>query len=103
MLGIGLSLSNMREAGKALFTNRTGEFTRTPKYADVKKNGDWRNRQYQIPLDHLWILEPAFALLGFGAMGIAIRHSNFTVLFVLMPFALSNAFVFALTFAQSGR
>ena len=34
-LGFGLSLSNTREAGKALLTNRIWEFNRTPKYADL--------------------------------------------------------------------
>lgn len=103
LLGFGISLSNLREAGKALFTNRTWEFTRTPKYADLQNNQDLRVRKYQVPLDHLWMAELAFVILGLWSVGTAIQHANFTVLFILVPFTLSYGFVFLFSILQSRK
>jgi len=101
LLGFGISLSNLREAGKALFTNRTWEFTRTPKYADLKNNQDLKVRKYQVPLDPLWMVELGFVILGLWSVGIAIQQANFTVLFILVPFTISYGFVFLFSILQS--
>jgi cellulose synthase/poly-beta-1,6-N-acetylglucosamine synthase-like glycosyltransferase len=103
LLGFGVSLSNTLEAGKALFSNRTWEFTRTPKYADLQNKEGWRARKYQIPLDPIWTLELAFACTGAVAIGFAIWHSNYSVLLILIPFTIAYFFVCFLTVLQSGR
>ncbi len=103
LLGFGISLSNMREAGKALFTDRVWEFTRTPKYANLQNKHDWRLMKYQIPLDLLWIWELVFVMVGLWAIGTAIEHTNFTVLLILVPFTLSYGFVMVLSILQSRK
>jgi cellulose synthase/poly-beta-1,6-N-acetylglucosamine synthase-like glycosyltransferase len=103
LLGFGISLSNTLEAGKALFSNRIWEFTRTPKYADLANRGEWRARRYQTVLNPVWMLELLFACLGVYAMGCAIGRSNYFVLLILVPFTISYAFVSLLTVLQSRR
>jgi cellulose synthase/poly-beta-1,6-N-acetylglucosamine synthase-like glycosyltransferase len=101
LLAFGISLSNTREAAKALFTNRIWSFVRTPKYADLKNKQDWQMRKYQIPLESVWILELAFIILGALAIVVAIQHSIIAPLLILAPFTLGYAFVFLLTILQS--
>ncbi len=72
MLSLGISLSNLREAVKALFTNRAWEFTRTPKYAALQNKQDWQKKKYQVPVDIIWISELILVLLGI--MGNLVRH-----------------------------
>jgi cellulose synthase/poly-beta-1,6-N-acetylglucosamine synthase-like glycosyltransferase len=103
LIGFGLSLNNTREAAKALFTNNTWEFGRTPKYADLQNKQDWKFRKYQIRLDFLWIAEIAFAILGFLSIGLAFLNSNFFPLFILVPFTFGYAYVCVLTILQSRR
>jgi len=103
LLGFGLSLSNTREAGKALLTDRIWEFNRTPKYADLKNKQDWRKKEYQVSMDLLWIVELLFLLAGLVTIWIAIRSSNFPVLLVLLPFVLGYAFILLFTLMQSRR
>jgi cellulose synthase/poly-beta-1,6-N-acetylglucosamine synthase-like glycosyltransferase len=101
LLGYGISMNNSIEAGKALFTNRDWEFTRTPKYADLQKVGEWKTRKYQIPLDFVWVLELALICLGGTTIGFATWHSNFGVLIILIPYTAAYTFVFLLTIIQS--
>ena len=101
LLGFGLSLNDTREAGKALFTNRTWEFGRTPKYANLQNKQDWKSMKYQIPLNSMWIGELAFAVLGSVAIGSAVQQSNFTSLLILVPFTAGYVFIFMLTILQS--
>jgi hypothetical protein len=103
MLGFGISLSNTLEAGKALFSNRTWEYTRTPKFADPPNKEEWRARKYQTALDPLWILELLFAGLGAFAINFAIGHSNYSALSILIPFTVAYSFVSFLTVLQSRR
>ena len=103
LLGYGVSMSNSIEAGKALLTNRNWEFNRTPKYADLHNNGDWKSRKYQIPLDFTWILELILIFLGLLAIGFAILHSNLGALLILIPYTTAYAFVFVLTIIQSRK
>ena len=103
LLGYGVSMSNSIEAGKALLTNRDWEFKRTPKYADLNHNGDWKSRKYQIPLDFTWILELILSLLGVITIGYAILHSNIGALSILIPYTTAYAFVFTLTIVQSRK
>ena len=103
LLSLGISLSNMREAGKALFSNRNWEFKRTPKYADLNNRQEWRSRRYQISIDPLWIAELLFTLLGMVSIGMAIHVSNYSVLMILVPFTISYAIVLWLTLQQSRK
>jgi cellulose synthase/poly-beta-1,6-N-acetylglucosamine synthase-like glycosyltransferase len=101
LLCLGISLSTMRGVGRGLFTNRAWEWTRTPKYTDLKNNQDWRQSKYQIPLDRLWILEFVFVMLGLWAIATAMQHMDFNVLLILVPFTLGYIFVFFFSILQS--
>jgi cellulose synthase/poly-beta-1,6-N-acetylglucosamine synthase-like glycosyltransferase len=101
LLGYGVSLSNTIEAGKALLSNRNWAFARTPKYATLETGGEWRTKQYQTPLDYVWILEFSLIALGGIAIGFAIRQLNFGILLFLIPYTSAYAFVFLLTILQS--
>ena len=103
LLGFGFSLSNTREAIKALFTNRIWEFNRTPKYADLHNKEEWRLKRYQIRSDKFWILELIFAMTGLWAIGVAIQNQNFSVLFILVPFTISYGFVLLSAILQSQK
>ena len=103
LLGFGISLNNTFEAGKALFSNRSWEFTRTPKYADLQNKTVWRTKKYQIALNPIWILEMIFAFTGAIAIVFALSHSNFSVLLILLPFTIAYFFIFSQTVLQSWR
>ena len=103
MLGCGISLSTTIEAGKALLTNRTWTFKRTPKYAIQSDNDGWQNKRYQVSVDYVCLLELALVCLGTSAISYAIWRSNFGVLLVLVPFTAAYAFVSILTILQSRR
>jgi hypothetical protein len=101
LIGCGISLSNTIEAGKALLTNRNWAFRRTPKYAILQANEEWRGKRYQVPLDYVFFLE--LACVGFGAISIvsSIWHMNYGVLLILFPFTIAYGFVWLLTLQQS--
>ena len=101
LLGSGISVSNTIEAIKALFTNRMWEFKRTPKYANLQSKEGWRNRRYQIPLDFVFLLELASVFLGLVASTIAILHSHYFVLIILVPYTTAYIFIALLTYHQS--
>jgi cellulose synthase/poly-beta-1,6-N-acetylglucosamine synthase-like glycosyltransferase len=101
LLGSGISVSNTIEAIKALFTNRMWEFKRTPKYANLQSKEGWRNRRYQIPLDFVFLLELASGFLGLVASTIAILHSHYFVLVILVPYTTAYIFIALLTYHQS--
>jgi hypothetical protein len=101
LLGIGISVSNTIEAIKALFTNRQWEFKRTPKYANVKDEEGVRNRRYQVPLDFVFLLELASVCLGLIATIIAILHTHYFVLVILIPYTAAYIFITIMTFRQS--
>jgi hypothetical protein len=100
-LCFGISLSTMQGVAKGLFTNRSWEWTRTPKFADPQNKQAWRKSKYQIPLDPIWIWELAFTAVGLWAIGTAVQHLNFTDLIILVPFTLSYGFVFLFSILQS--
>jgi len=101
LLGCGVSLSNTIEAGKALLTNRSWTFKRTPKYAIQHDKGEWQDKKYQVPLDFVCFLELALACLGIIAMGYAAWLSNFALLLILVPYTAAYGFVSLLTIRQS--
>ncbi|HEY6073616.1 MAG TPA: glycosyltransferase family 2 protein, partial [Anaerolineales bacterium] len=101
LLCFGISLSATRGVVKALFTDRAWEWTRTPKYAQLRKGQNWRESRYQIPLDPLWIWELIFSITGLLAIAQAFRISNLTALLILVPFTLSYGFVLVFSILQS--
>ena len=101
LIGFGTSLNNTLGAVKALFSNRAWEWTRTPKYSDLKSQAGWRTKNYQITSNHVWLMELAFACLGIVATVYAIRYSNFSPILILVPFTIAYAFVSILTVLQS--
>jgi cellulose synthase/poly-beta-1,6-N-acetylglucosamine synthase-like glycosyltransferase len=101
LLGFGISLSNTIEAGKALLSNRTWDFNRTPKYASLQKDRDWMKKQYQIPLDFTWALELLLVCLGGVSIGVAIWNANYGALAILIPYTSAYLFVSSLTVFQS--
>ena len=103
LLGYGVSMSNTIEAGKALLTNRNWAFARTPKYASMQHEGEWKTKKYQTPLDFVWALELALIVFGGITIGFAVRHSNFGILLFLAPYTAAYAFVFSLTIIQSRK
>jgi cellulose synthase/poly-beta-1,6-N-acetylglucosamine synthase-like glycosyltransferase len=103
LLCFGISLSTMQGVAKGLFTNRSWEWTRTPKFADLQNKQAWRRSKYQIPLDPVWMWELAFTAVGLWAIGAAVQHLNFTDLIILVPFTLSYGFVFWFSILQSRR
>jgi cellulose synthase/poly-beta-1,6-N-acetylglucosamine synthase-like glycosyltransferase len=100
LICFGISLSTTRGVGRALFTNRAWEWTRTPKYAALQNKQDWRQKQYQLPADLLWILELMCVLLGLLAIKTALLHVNYTILFMLVPFTISYGFVLLFSIPQ---
>lgn len=103
LLCFGISLSTMQGVGKGLFTNRSWEWTRTPKFADLQNKRALRQKKYQIPLDPVWIWELASVALGVWAIVAAIQHLNFIVILILVPFTLSYGFVFLFSILQSQK
>ncbi len=100
ILGFGTSLSNTIGAGKALFTDRAWEWTRTPKYADLKDLASVQTKKYHSASNHVWLLELAFAAMGVLASIYAIRTLNFSVLMILVPFTLAYALVSLLSITE---
>jgi cellulose synthase/poly-beta-1,6-N-acetylglucosamine synthase-like glycosyltransferase len=100
LICFGISLSTTRGVGRALFTNRAWEWTRTPKYAALQNKQDWRQKQYQLPADLLWISELLCVLLGLLAIRTAILHVNYAILFMLVPFTISYGFVLLFSIPQ---
>jgi len=101
MIGFGTSLNNTLGAGKALFSNRAWGWDRTPKYADLKSQSGWRTKKYKINSNLVWLLELAFACLGVFAIIHAFLHSNYTALFILVPFTFAYGFISLQTKLQS--
>jgi hypothetical protein len=103
LLGYGVSLSNTIEAGKALLSNRNWAFSRTPKYATLQNEGEWRTKIYQTPLGFVWALELALIVLGGITICFSVQHSDFGILLFLAPYTAAYAFVFSLTIIQSRK
>ncbi len=100
VLGFGTSLSNTIGAGKALLSDRAWEWTRTPKYADLKDIASVQTKKYRTSSNYVWLLELAFAALGVLAISYAIRTLNLSVLTILVPFTIAYAIVSLLTITQ---
>ena len=103
LVGCGVSINNSVEAARALFTNRSYSFERTPKYGIKQKEGDWRNKKYQVQLDFVVLLELFFVALGVFSISTAVWNSNYGILMILVPYTTAYAFVVTLTISQSRK
>lgn len=103
ILGYGICVSNTVEAFKGLFLKSTGVFKRTPKYAVMGKNGSWRDKKYQIPIDSVSIFELGSFILAVYAISRSIFFSNYGVAAILSLFAFSFLLVFVATLFQRGK
>ena len=101
LLGCGVSLSNTIEAGKALLSNQSWAFRRTPKYALQHDKERWQTKKYQVPLDFMWALELILVSLGIFSIADAIWRVNYDMLVILIPYTIAYAFVVVLTAWQS--
>jgi cellulose synthase/poly-beta-1,6-N-acetylglucosamine synthase-like glycosyltransferase len=103
LLGYGISVSNTIEAAKAFLLKGSGVFRRTPKYAVVGRDGTWKDKRYQVPLDYTSIAEALSVLLAAAAIGRAVVFSNFGIILILGVYAFAFVFVFSTTISQSGK
>jgi cellulose synthase/poly-beta-1,6-N-acetylglucosamine synthase-like glycosyltransferase len=103
MIGFGVSLSNSVEALKALFSARSWPFKRTPKYAVVRTEDDWKGKRYQVSFDVLGLLEALLAAIGIAGAFMAGAHANVGLVPVLALYAASYALVSGLTLLHSRK
>jgi hypothetical protein len=95
-LGIGLSLTNVRAVLEAL-TNKSTEFTRTPKYRIEGEEGEWRDKKYRAPEDFSMVGELLLAVYFLAAVVFAIAEQYW----IGVPFLLIFFNGFAYTAAVS--
>ncbi len=103
ILGYGISISNSVSVLSGLFSNRTGTFLRTPKYAITRKDHSWREKKYQLSLNRVSILEGVAVAISALAITKAIATSNLGIIPILAVYASGYILVFALTLLQSLR
>lgn len=101
VIGYGISISNSVGALSGLFLSRTGEFSRTPKYAIARQGDKWRGKKYQIRLQKTTVLEGGAVLLAGVAMARALQTGNLGILPILLVYAVCYGFVFVLTVRHS--
>ncbi len=102
-LGYGISVSNTIEAAKAILLKESGVFKRTPKYAVIGKDGTWRDKKYQVPLDSTSLVEALSVILAAVAIGRAVAFNNLGIIIILGVYAFAYIFVFSTTISQSGK
>jgi cellulose synthase/poly-beta-1,6-N-acetylglucosamine synthase-like glycosyltransferase len=100
VLGYGMSISNSVQALSGLFSTQTGTFSRTPKYAVVRTDEDWRGKRYQIPLTMTTFLEAGAVSLASFASVWALYTENFGIIPILLVYLTGYTFTFYLTLRQ---
>jgi cellulose synthase/poly-beta-1,6-N-acetylglucosamine synthase-like glycosyltransferase len=100
VLGYGISISNSVQALGGLFSQRTGTFSRTPKYAIEGRGQTWEGKKYQISSRGTMALELSAAVLAGAAFVYGVVTSNFGILPVLAVYLLGYSFVLYLTLYQ---
>lgn len=101
IIGYGVSLSNTIGALKGLLLNKTGTFSRTPKYAIMAKTDDWKGKKYQVPMDLTALLELLAACWGGFCAIVAASFSNYGIIPIFIPYIVAYATVSVLTLRQS--
>jgi len=102
-LGYGISVSNSIEAAKAFLVKGSGVFKRTPKYAVVGKEGTWKDKKYQVPMDYASLVEALSVILAAVAIGRAVAFNNYGIIIILGVYAFAYVFVFSTTISHSGK
>lgn len=74
-LAAGITVNNTVAVFDAIL-GKKNEFLRTPKFGVVKKNDDWKNKEYVLPFTKTTLLEIFFAVYGFVAIFISIFSGN---------------------------
>ncbi|HKU49812.1 MAG TPA: glycosyltransferase, partial [Nitrososphaera sp.] len=74
-LAAGITVNNTVAVFDAIL-GKKNEFLRTPKFGVVKKNDDWRGKEYVLPFTKTTLLEIFFAVYGFVAIFISIFSGN---------------------------
>ena len=67
------------------------------------KEGSWKDKKYQVPVDPTSVVEAASICLAVLAIVRAIQFNNYGIVIILGTYVVAFAFVFATTLWQSGR
>ena len=103
IIGYGISISNTGSAFAGLFSRKTGEFTRTPKYAIEGKNGCWRGKKYQMALNRVTALEAFATSAGIAGMFWGLETGNIGIVPILAVYVVGYVSVLTLTLSQTIR
>jgi len=71
----GMSVNNTVAVFDALFRDKN-EFLRTPKFGVIKKDDEWREKEYVLPFTKITLLEIFFVLYGCFAIFVSIFSSK---------------------------
>jgi cellulose synthase/poly-beta-1,6-N-acetylglucosamine synthase-like glycosyltransferase len=74
-LAAGITVNNTVAVFDAVL-GKKNEFLRTPKFGVVKKDDDWKSKEYVLPFTKTTLLEIFFAVYGFVAVFISIFSGN---------------------------
>jgi cellulose synthase/poly-beta-1,6-N-acetylglucosamine synthase-like glycosyltransferase len=88
LLGLGVSLNNSIAIGQA-FSQRSGQFLRTPKFHVESGADDWRRSAYRLPVGPTMLLEGALALYALCAAATAGVQANWIAAIFMALYALS--------------
>lgn len=79
-VGIGMCVSNSRAAIEGLFSRKSGEFVRTPKYAIESSDQTFVKKSYRAKMSLKFLTAVFELILGFGFLGViiySIRHGMY--------------------------
>lgn len=99
-LGIGLCVNNSKAVLEGLM-NKTGEFTRTPKFAVIKKGDSWKNKKYRGKLNLVSLVEAAFTLHFAVATIYVLKEGLYLSLPFVLLFEIGFLYTSSLSFFQS--
>jgi cellulose synthase/poly-beta-1,6-N-acetylglucosamine synthase-like glycosyltransferase len=98
-LGIGLSVNNAKAVLEGLFS-QGGEFTRTPKYAVLKRGDSWRDKRYRGKINLVSLVELGLTL-HFGAAALfSLREGLYLSFPFVMLFFTGFLYTTSLSFLQ---
>jgi cellulose synthase/poly-beta-1,6-N-acetylglucosamine synthase-like glycosyltransferase len=103
IIGYGISISNSVSALAGLFSKKTGNFQRTPKYAIKGKEDSWRGKKYQLSINGVTALEALATAVGMVAIYWGYETGNAGIIPILAVYVTGYLFVLALTVSHSFR
>ena len=101
VIGYGISLSNSVSVIAGLFSNKTGVFLRTPKYAITGNSSTWKEKKYQLPLNRVTVFETLASVLGVAGLAYAAWLHNFGIIPILITYVAGYVLVLFLTLSHS--